>query len=291
MGASAVGEIAGLAPLAAPIVGVITNAAPAHLAEFGSLEGIISGKGELVAALPADGKAVLNAESPGFAQWCGRSNASVVSFGRGGDHPWSWRPAADGTGILVLDGVEWPVPLPGEHNGANLAAAILAGRALGVDDAALRRGLAGFRGSPHRGVRLEVAGRTVLDDAYNANPRSLVAAARALLALPGGGRAVAVLGHMAELGADSDAIHRDCGRELAGLGLDALLAVGAAAAPLAAGFDAAGGDAHHCGSHAEAADWLVRSSVPGDRILVKGSRSAAMERVLTLLQAHFATET
>ena len=291
MGASAVGEIARLAPLAAPVVGIITNASPAHLAEFGSLEGIIEGKGELVEALPPGGTAVLNADSPGFARWRARSKGSVVSFGRGGDHPWSWRPAADGTGILALDGADWPVPLPGAHNGANLAAAILAARALGVDDADLRRGLAGFRGSPHRGVRLEIAGRQVLDDAYNANPRSLVAAAQALLALPGGGRTVAVLGAMAELGPDSAAIHRDCGRELAGLGLDALLAVGAGAADLAAGFDAAGGEAHHCGSHAEAADWLVRRTAAGDRILVKGSRSAAMERVLALLPSRFATET
>ncbi|MBE0566658.1 MAG: UDP-N-acetylmuramoyl-tripeptide--D-alanyl-D-alanine ligase, partial [Krumholzibacteria bacterium] len=218
MGASAVGEIARLAPLADPAVGIITNASPAHLAGFRSLEDIILGKGELVAALPPDGTAVLNAASPGFAQWRLRSAAPVVSFGPGGDHPWSWRPAPDGSGLLEIDQSEWPVPLPGEHNGANLAAAILAGRALGVGDATLRRGLAGFTGSPHRGVRLDLAGRRVLDDAYNANPRSMVVAARALLALPGPGRAVAVLGWMAELGPDSDAIHRQTGRELAAVG-------------------------------------------------------------------------
>jgi len=290
MGASAVGEIARLAPLAAPVVGIITNASPAHLAEFGSLEGIIEGKGELAAALPADGTAVLNAASPGFAAWRARTPARVVSFGEGGDHPWTWRPAADGTGILTLDGADWPVPLPGGHNGANLAAAVLAARALGVADDDLRRGLAAFAGSPHRGVCLEMGGRVILDDAYNANPRSMVAAVRALLALPGTGRAVALLGWMAELGPDSDAIHAQTGRELAALGLDELVTVGETAAPLAAGFDAAGGRAHHCDALAAAADHLARSTAPGDRILVKGSRSAAMERVLPLLAARFGTE-
>ncbi|MFO7609395.1 MAG: UDP-N-acetylmuramoyl-tripeptide--D-alanyl-D-alanine ligase [Candidatus Krumholzibacteriia bacterium] len=291
MGASAVGEIAHLAPLASPTVGIITNAAPAHLAGFRSLEDIITGKGELVAALPQGGTAVLNAASPGYAAWRARSRAPVVSFGPGGDHPWGWRPAPDGGGILTLDGADWPVPLPGEHNGANLAAAVLAGRALGVADADLRRGLEGFTGSPHRGVRLQLGGRLVLDDAYNANPRSMAAAVAALLALPGGGRALAVLGGMAELGPRSDAIHHESGRELAALGLDELVAVGDLAAPLAAGFDAAGGRAHHCRSHAEAADLVVRLTAPGDRILVKGSRSAAMEQVLTRLAARFGTET
>jgi UDP-N-acetylmuramoyl-tripeptide--D-alanyl-D-alanine ligase len=290
-GASAVGEIAVLAPIAAPTVGIITNASPAHLAEFGSLEGIIEGKGELVAALPAGGAAVLNADSPGFDQWRARTKARVVSFGAtAGDHRWSWRPAPDGSGVLTLDGESWLVPLPGEHNGANLAAAILAARALGAADGDLRRGLATFAGSPHRGVRLDLGGRRVLDDAYNANPRSMVAAARSLLALPGGGRTVAVLGWMAELGDDADAIHRRTGAELAALGLDELVAVGDAAAPLAEGFAAGGGRAHRCATCAEAADHLTGSTAPGDRILVKGSRSAAMERVLTLLAERFAAE-
>jgi len=290
MGASAVGDIADLAPLAAPQVGIITNASPAHLAGFGRLEDIIEGKGALVAALPAGGTAVLNAESPGFDAWRARTPARVVSFGKGGDHPWSWRAAPDGTGVLQMDGAAWPVPLPGAHNGANLAAAILAARALGLGDDVLRRGLATFAGSPHRAVRLVVAGRTILDDAYNANPRSMVAAARALLDLPGAGRAVAVLGGMAELGDDAADIHRRVGGELAQLGLDALVAVGEAAAPLADGFDATGARAWRCASHDEAADWIVQHTAPGDRVLIKGSRSAAMETVLDRLAARLGAQ-
>lgn len=282
LGASAVGHIARLAPLAAPHVGIITNASPAHLAEFGSLDGIIAGKGELLDALPADGAAVLNADSPGFAAWTARARCRVVSHGEaGGEHRWRWSPAADpGRGLLELDGAAFEVPLPGRHNGANLAAALLAARLCGLDDAAIRAGLAAFAPSPHRGALLEIAGVRFLDDCYNANPVSMAAAAAALLALPGGGRALAVLGRMAELGPQSEALHVETGARLAVLGLDLVVAVGEGSAPLAAGCRAAGGAALHLATHAEAARWLAAHAAPGDRVLLKGSRSAGMEEVL-----------
>ncbi|MCP4572427.1 MAG: UDP-N-acetylmuramoyl-tripeptide--D-alanyl-D-alanine ligase [bacterium] len=283
MGASAVGEIARLGALVRPEVGVITNAAEAHLAEFGSLEGVIEGKGEMVEAVAPAGTVILNADSPGFDTWRDRAVVRVVSFGRQGDHRWSWR-ADDTGGVLELDGQSWPVPLPGAHNGANLAAAILAARALDIPDPELRLGLAGFRGSPHRSVRLEMGGRLVLDDSYNANPRSVVTAASSLLIWTGG-RAVAALGHMGELGTDSDRLHRQTGRELAELGLDALVSVGPEAAGLATGFADAGGEAQHCTDRAEAVAWLVNHTTAGDRVLVKGSRSAAMEEVVAGLAA------
>ncbi|MCB1185180.1 UDP-N-acetylmuramoyl-tripeptide--D-alanyl-D-alanine ligase, partial [bacterium] len=285
MGASAVGDIDRLAGLARPRVGVITNASPAHLAEFGSLADIITGKGELLDHLPADGLAVLNADSPGFEAWCARARSPVATLGRtAGDHRWSWRTGAEGP-VLTLDGADWPVPLPGEHNGCNLAAAILAARGLGLADDDLRRGLGAFAASPHRGAVTTLAGRTVLDDAYNANPGSMVAAGRALLALPGGGAAVAVLGHMAELGPDAATLHRETGAALHEAGVPVLVAVGEQARPLGQGFDAAGGTAHYCASVDEAAAWVLAHTAPGDRILVKGSRSAAMERILPLLAA------
>ena len=292
MGASAVGEIDHLAGLAAPSVGLITNAAPAHLADFGSLDGIITGKGELLDHLPADGTAVLNADSPGFDRWRERAQCTVVSLGRAaGDHRWRSLPGAEGE-RLELDGEIWPVPLPGAHNAGNLAAAILAARAAGAGEAELRAGLAGFHGSPHRGVVLTIAGRIVLDDSYNANPASMAAAAAALVDLAAqatpagggnGGRAVAVLGHMAELGPDTAVIHRETGQAVAATGIGTLLAVGEIARPLGEGFDAAGGEVHYCASVNEAAAWLATHTRSGDRVLIKGSRSAGMERILTLL--------
>jgi UDP-N-acetylmuramoyl-tripeptide--D-alanyl-D-alanine ligase len=285
MGASSVGEIDALATLARPVVGIITNASRAHLAEFGSLEGIIRGKGELLDHLPSGGTAILNIDSPGFADWRGRAQCPVVTFGRtDSDCVWSYDQENQ---AVVLNGEPWPCPLPGEHNGANLAAAVLAGRALGVDDAAMRRGLAAFAGSAHRGVLLEIEGRVVLDDAYNANPGSMKAAVKTLVELGGEGRALAVLGHMAEMGPDAADIHREVGKALAASGVDTLLAVGPEAEHLRTGFDAAGGSGHYCATREEAALLLARLSAPGDRLLIKGSRSAAMEDLLPLLESSF----
>jgi UDP-N-acetylmuramoyl-tripeptide--D-alanyl-D-alanine ligase len=292
MGASAVGHIAARARAAAPEVGIITNAAAAHLEEFGGLEQIIAGKGELVEALPAHGTAVLNADSPGFARWSARASCPVVSWGEhAGEHRWSWRPGdAAAPGHLTLDDESWPVPLPGRHNGANLVAAILGARALGLRDDQIRAGLQGFRPSPHRAHLRRLGGCLVLDDAYNANPASMVAAAGMLCDLAGGA-AVAVLGHMAELGPDSDRLHRDCGAALARLTLDRLVAVGEGARPLADGHAAAGGTVDRCDDQRAAAALLAASCRPGDRILIKGSRSAAMELVIAALeQQHGWTE-
>jgi UDP-N-acetylmuramoyl-tripeptide--D-alanyl-D-alanine ligase len=286
MGASAVGNIADLAALGRPRIGIITLAAGAHLETFGSLEGVIAGKGELVAALPADGVAILNADSPGFARWCERAPCPVTSFGEAaGDHRWQWTPPGDDLagGTLWLDGAAWPVPLPGRHNAANLCAAILAGRAAGATDAQMRAGLASFTASPHRGALLVLAGRRVLDDCYNANPDSLGRAARTVAEL-GGGTAWAVVGAMAELGPGSEDLHHRAGADLADAGIDRLVAVGERARPLAAGFATGGRVAEVVADHDAAADLLAALTRPGDRILIKGSRSATMERVLAALR-------
>ena len=137
MGASAVGDIAALAALVRPQVGIITNAAPAHLERFGSLAGIIAGQGRVARrACRPTAWPILNHDSAGFDAWRARARCRVVSFGTtGGDHRWAWRPGdGDPAGWLDLDGTAWPVPLPGRHNAANLAAAVLAARALGLAD-------------------------------------------------------------------------------------------------------------------------------------------------------------
>jgi UDP-N-acetylmuramoyl-tripeptide--D-alanyl-D-alanine ligase len=116
-------------------------------------------------------------------------------------------------------------------------------------------------------------------------------AAAGMLCDLAGGAAVAVLGRMAELGPDSDRLHRDCGAALATLPLDRLVAVGAGARPLAEGYVAAGGVVDHCDDQDAAAALLAAICRPGDRILIKGSRSAAMEHVITALeQQHGWTE-
>jgi UDP-N-acetylmuramoyl-tripeptide--D-alanyl-D-alanine ligase len=280
MGASSEGEIARLAAVARPDLGVITNAAEAHLAAFGSLDGVVRGKGELLSALPADGLAVLNADSPGFAAWSARAVCAVVSFGRQqGRHRWSWQPAGE-SGRIQLDGATWQLPLPGEHNGANLVAAILAARGMGVADAEIAAGLRDFHSSPHRSQLISVGEILLLDDSYNANPVSVIRAATALANLAGT-RRVAVLGEMAELGSGSDELHERTGRQLAALGLELLVTVGAAAEPLHDGFCSAGGTALHFPDRPAAAAWLREHLVAGDRVLIKGSRVARMEQIAT----------
>lgn len=285
MGASDVGEIKFLAGLTKARVGVITNASAAHLAEFGSLENIIEAKGELLEVLPSTGVAVLNADSPGFAQWRKRAVCPVVSWGQDkGDHQWSWSmPAENASQQLILDGDAWPVPLPGLHNAANLCAAILACRALGISDEILVGALSSFQGSDHRGLLVSWNGRVILDDSYNANPASMMAAVQALLALPGAGRTVAVLGAMAELGPDSKAIHVATGEKLQREKLDFLMAVGETAFPLVE-HKSENCEVLEVDGHEEAVDWLRENTLAGDRILIKGSRSSAMERVLKILQ-------
>ena len=280
LGASRAGDIDRLAALATPLVGVITNASEAHLASFGSLAEIVRTKGELLDHLPDTGAAVLNADSPGYDAWRARAACTVISFGRAaGDHRWSWRPV-DGGGGLTLDGREIPVPLPGRHNGANLAAAVLAAEFLVGKELDVAAGLAHYAASPHRSRCLRRGGVTVLDDTYNANPDSMLTAAATAVQLPGEGRVIAVLGSMAELGPRSAELHAATGRDLRDAGVDLLLAVGEHAAPLARGFIAAGGTAVLCGDHLTAARELAALVRTGDRVLFKGSRSSAMEMAL-----------
>lgn len=292
MGASSVGHIAHLAGLADPTVAVITNASEAHLEEFGSLENIIQGKGEILDKLPDDGVAVLNADSPGFENWQDRAPCSVSSFGeKAGKTRWTYSLSSDkGTPQITIDGESWTVPLPGLHNGANLVAAILAARAVGLSDQEIRSGLESFTASAHRSLLFDLGGRHFLDDAYNANPTSMIAAAGALLGLKGTGRAIAVLGHMAELGENSGVLHLKTGHQMEAAGVDAVLAVGKEAAALAEGFHGSRAADFCFESHADVADWLTTHSRPGDRILVKGSRSAAMEKLIDILKSRWATE-
>ncbi len=278
MGASALGEIDFLARLTLPDVGVITNASAAHLAEFGSLENIIQGKGELLDVLPDNGVAILNRDSQGFEQWQERAACLVVSWGETqGENLWEYRDSQ-----LILAGQSWSVPLPGRHNAANLCAAVLACRALKVPDPVLREGLQNFQGSEHRGCLLHWLERTILDDSYNANPTSMLAAVKVLTELAGPGKNIAVLGAMAELGEHSDDIHRQTGITLAGENLHHLLVVGPGANPLADGFGMPD-KVTKVRNHQEAAEWLVFHTGPGDRILIKGSRSSAMEKILARL--------
>jgi UDP-N-acetylmuramoyl-tripeptide--D-alanyl-D-alanine ligase len=297
LGARGPGHIATLARLARPEVGVVLNVGEAHIGVFGSRQAIAKAKAELVEALPADGVAVLAADDPLVAAMAERTTARVVSFGLGAgadiraedvelDEAGRARfrlrtPAGDAAVAL---------PAMGEHLVANALAAAAAAWVVGLGPEDVAAGLAGARLSP---MRMQVARRadgiTVINDAYNANPTSMAAALKALAAAGrGGGRTVAVLGEMAELGEAAAGEHDRLGRLAARLGIDRLVGVGELGEVLvrAARMEGMWPEEATAVADADAAVAAVSAALaPGDVVLVKASRVVALERVAERLLA------
>jgi UDP-N-acetylmuramoyl-tripeptide--D-alanyl-D-alanine ligase len=295
IGMNHAGEIAPLAAIAAPTVGVVTNVGTAHIENLGSQDAIAREKGALFEALGREAVAVANADDPRVLAQLPRTRAArVLRFGRAAAADVraeaETAPAAGGVAFeLVAPAGRAAVRVPGDGtalviNALAAAAAALAAGA-GLDDVVA--GLAAYRPPAGRMARLALPGGvTVLDDSYNANPQSMEVALRSLAALKGAGRGVAVLGDMGELGALAPEAHRAAGRLVAELGLDLLFALGERAedvvaaareAGLAAACGFAGRDAHALAARLRAA---LR---PGDWVLVKGSRSMRMERIVEAL--------
>ena len=285
MGANHGGEIATLAAIAEPDVGVVTNAGPSHLEGFGSIDGVARGKGEMFEGLDAEGTAVINADDAYADLWRQLAGArSVVDFGIDAPAAVKAWPAAPGQPVCInlpTGTVSVHLPVPGRHNLMNALAAAAVASALDVPLEAIRSGLEGV--SPVAGRlnrRSGVAGSTVLDDTYNANPASLAAGLEVLAAAQG--ERWLVLGDMGELGADGAALHADAGRRARVAGVGRLFAVGPLSAEAAAAF---GAGAQHFHDQPALIDAL-REALTGDvTVLVKGSRSMGMERVVQALEA------
>ena len=276
IGANAPGEIADLAALARPDVGVVTAVAAAHTEAFGTVDGVAREKGELVAALDPPGAAVLNADDPRVAAMAARTEAQVVTYGFERGDVRAGGVALDGelraSFELVTPWGRAPVRLraAGLHTAHNALAAAAAALVLGVDVAAVAAGLGRAELSPWRmAVGTSPAGALVINDAYNANPASAAAALRALAAAPAR-RRVAVLGVMAELGDRHDTEHAAVAALAAELGIE-LLAVDEAAYGPKPVPDAA------------AALAALGPLGTGDAVLIKGSRVAGLERLAAAL--------
>ena len=288
MGMSARGEIARLAEIAEPTVGVVTNVGPAHLENLHGLDGVARAKGELFAALQAGSVAVVNADDEMVAGIPVANGVRRLLFGCSpGAEVRAEDVQAAGAEVafrLVLPDGSCPVRLrlPGRHNVANALAAAAAAVALEVPLGAIVRGLERFRSCPKRMELIRLAeGTMLLEDSYNANPLSVRAALQALDELGGSGRRIAVLGDMLELGEEAPSLHREIGAEAARRA-DLLLLLGEWAQQTAAGALAAGMAPERlavAGSHEEAAARLRAWVHPGDRVLVKGSRGMRMEKV------------
>ena len=291
IGARHVGDIAELAPLVAPDLALVTAVAPVHLEVFGSVEAVARGKAELVEALGPDGTAVLHLADPRVAAMASRA-PRVLSVATDLAHAdvhavdvvLDRHARARATAVTPWGRVALRLPVAGRHQVINALFALAVAGELGVDLDAAAEAIAGAALSPWRGEVVDVAGVAVLNDAYNANPTSVVAALETLLAIERTGRTVAVLGEMAELGPDAAEEHSRIGRRCAELGVDLVVGVGSAAAHTVRAAEE-GTAAAHVDDAAAAVDYLDDWLAPGDVVLVKASRVVGLEQLPVLLAA------
>lgn len=285
MGANNPGEIAYLARCAIPQFGIITHCGPAHLEGFGSIEGVANAKGELIANLPRDGRAILNADDQFFNLWKELAGTrAITTFGldQAADVSASW--SSDGIGTTVnVDAfgvrLELRSNLLGRHNVMNVLAAVAASKAAGLPDQAIRDGIAEVQPVAGR-LRAHTAksGARIIDDSYNANPASLQAALNVLSDLPG--THWLVMGDMAELGTDARRIHAEMGCQIRDSGVKKLCTIGALSHATSVAF---GDGAQHFSEHHALSHFLHEHLAETDTALVKGSRSMAMERIVQAL--------
>ena len=281
MGASKPGDIAYLAGIARPEVGLITNIGPAHLQGFIDEEGVARAKGELYASLPREGTAIINAAEPWVDLWQSVNTAGTIFYfnGDGENHIQAHRTAEK---VMVSTPVgEFPLhlPLPGEHNLANALAATAVCLALDVSLDNIKTGLEAVKPVPGRlSLVSSKSGWTVIDDTYNANPASLYAALQVLSTQSG--EPWLVLGDMKELGSDSRKMHAELGDAARSLGVKRLFALGDASV---ATVDAFGDKAAHFSSRDGLIEALRAQLRPGVACLVKGSRSMGMEHVVSAI--------
>ncbi|MBE3587804.1 MAG: UDP-N-acetylmuramoyl-tripeptide--D-alanyl-D-alanine ligase [Thermoanaerobacteraceae bacterium] len=283
------GEIAFLCDLARPTAGIITNIGEAHVERLGSVESIARAKGELLEAIPPEGFALLHRESPFMEREAARCRGRVYFFGfaeQAHVRALDIRPGGGGNRFKVRlpDGSEGDIylPLPGRHNVLNALAAVGVAWALGVSLEDAARGLAAASLSPMRLEMVEKNGITIINDAYNANPASTGAALQ-VLAEMGAGRRIAVLGDMLELGREAFPGHRRVGAAVAAGAVDYLVTVGELGRIIATGAVEAGfppGRVFAAASNTEAVDHLRPRLLPGDVVLVKGSRGMGMEQIV-----------
>jgi len=287
------GELAPLVKLIAPQFGVITNIGREHLEFFGTVAGVAQEEGALAELLPADGKLFLNGDNEWSEKIAARTQAKIIRVGFGEKNDWrAGKVRLDKNGVTFqvaapkteLSG-EYRVNLLGRHQAVNALLAAAVSAELGLNRAEIQRGLAECLPAKMRLNFWEAGGVRVLDDCYNANADSTIAALETLCGLPLQGRRVAVLGDMNELGEHSAAAHAEVGKRAAELQVGQLVAVGKMAAVTAAAARAAGltrifefGEVEGA---ARAAKNFLRA---GDVVLLKASRGVRLERMAETLK-------
>lgn len=287
IGTNAPGEIAALSRIARPDLAVITSIGPAHLERLGSIERVAVEKASILGSLTDDGLGVICTDSPQLAKAVRNYRCRLIGFGESpeadlrltGFEPAGRRQRFQLNGRLWVD-----LPMPGRHNAMNALAAMAAAQRFGIDQSDSAAALADFGGEAMRLEWIEVGGGALINDAYNANPASMAAAAD-VLAGCGGGRKVFVVGDMRELGEQARELHLEVGRTAARRGVDLVIAVGPLGRYIAEGASELGtatAEFESVQAAAQAAAGLVR---PGDTVLVKGSRTMGMEGLIPAIRA------
>lgn len=293
--ASGPGEISSLSRLVAPEMAVVTRVSPAHINGFKSLRAVQQEKKQLMAALPDTGIAFLNADDPLVAEMARSLRCRVVTFGvsENADVRATRIEATNGRIDLTVNGCEYSVPVCGYHNGANALAAIAVGLEVGLDPADISDGLSSYQMQDGRCCVSRIGPWTVIDDTYNSSPASVTAATRTLTEFSECRHRLLVLGDMLDLGDQAADLHFGVGVFLASSSADHISLIGDFAGDVAEGFFSAGGHRNRISVFTDMnllttmLDCLLSDN---DLVLVKGSRSTAMERVIEHLQQTACTQ-
>jgi UDP-N-acetylmuramoyl-tripeptide--D-alanyl-D-alanine ligase len=291
MGMNHKGEIAQLAGLTHPDVGVYTNIGPVHIEFFGTIEKIAEAKRELLENVKPGGTIVLNADNKYVMDISRDFEGRKVTYGI--DHD------ADFRGVNIRErgllgttfevgGHTFELSLPGRHNLENLLAAIAAARSIGISWDGIARGVQALKPAYHRGIILDAGGATIYDDTYNSNPYALGRALTLLDQADVAGRRIAVIGDMLELGDKELDYHREAGRAIPN-SVDTVVGVGKRSRALLEGAAEAGFESaklHHFDDAQSAGDFLKTFIRPGDLVLIKASRGIGLDRIVNMLTGH-----
>jgi UDP-N-acetylmuramoyl-tripeptide--D-alanyl-D-alanine ligase len=289
MGMNHKGEIAQLAGLLHPDVGVYTNIGPVHIEFFGTIEKIAEAKRELLENVKTGGTIVLNADNQHVMNISRGFDGRKVTYGV--EHDADFRATAiRERGLLgttfSLDGRTFELSLPGRHNLENLLAAIATARAIGVSWEGIERGVRELKPAYHRGVIVPWHGATIYDDSYNSNPYALKRALELMEQADAEGRRIAVIGDMLELGEREHEYHRESGAAIP-KSIDVVVGVGPRSQSLLDGARGAGfdGDRLHHFADAESAGAFLEGFIRGgDLVLIKASRGIGLDRIVTMLE-------
>jgi UDP-N-acetylmuramoyl-tripeptide--D-alanyl-D-alanine ligase len=292
MGMNHKGEIAQLAALTRPDIGVYTNIAPVHIEFFGTIEKIAEAKRELLENVRAEGTIVLNADDEHVMRISDGFGGTKVTYGI--DNAADYRATAVaergllGTRFTIRaegEDRDFELALPGRHNLANLLAAIATARVAGISWNGIAEGIANVKPAYHRGVVVPWRGATIYDDSYNSNPFAL-ASALTLLRQADAKRRIAVIGDMLELGEKELDYHRDSGRAIP-KEVDVVIGTGKRAKSLLDGAREAGfgeENLHHFDDAQAAGEFLKDFIREGDLVLIKASRGIGLDRIVTMLE-------